>query len=98
MASYMVVEGKACECSGFRHVSTGAASCWRAAREKVIGWYHTGPRIREADLDISALMGSYCNNPLLVICEVEVGLRLSPCAGHCPNGWAHAVSSCGRMT
>lgn len=41
------------------------------AREKVIGWYHTGPRIREADLDISALMGGYCNNPLLVICEVE---------------------------
>ncbi len=38
-----------------------------------MGWYHTGPRIREADLDITALMGNYCENPLLVICEVEVG-------------------------
>ena len=47
-----------------------------AAREKIVGWYHTGPRIREADLDVSALLGSYCENPLLVICEVEVRLRL----------------------
>jgi 26S proteasome regulatory subunit N8 len=46
-----------------------------AAREKVVGWYHTGPRIREADLDISALLGTYCDNPLLVICEVEVRSR-----------------------
>ena len=38
----------------------------------MVGWYHTGPRIREADLDISALMASYCENPLLVITEVEV--------------------------
>lgn len=54
-----------------------------AAKEKVVGWYHTGPRIREADLDVSALMDSYCENPLLVICEVEVSCHyrkwLSPC-------------------
>ena len=37
-----------------------------------MGWYHTGPGIREADLDISALMENYCASPLLVICEVEV--------------------------
>lgn len=42
-----------------------------------MGWYHTGPRIREADLDVSALLGSYCENPLLVICEVEVRSRLT---------------------
>ncbi len=43
-----------------------------AARENVVGWYHTGPRLRAADLDISALMCDYCDNPTLVICEVEV--------------------------
>jgi len=43
-----------------------------AARERIIGWYHTGPRLREADIDISELIGRYCDNPLLVICEVQV--------------------------
>jgi len=45
--------------------------CGAAAKEKIVGWYHTGPRIRQADLDITALMSNYCENPLLVICEVE---------------------------
>jgi JAB1/Mov34/MPN/PAD-1 ubiquitin protease len=43
-----------------------------AARERVLGWYHTGPRLREADLDIHNLMTRYCETPILVICEVEV--------------------------
>ena len=55
-----------------KHDMSEAYPARAAAREKIVGWYHTGPRIREADLDISALLGSYCDNPLLVICEVEV--------------------------
>jgi hypothetical protein len=43
-----------------------------AAREHVIGWYSTGPRLREADLSMHQLMTNYCSNPVLVICEVEV--------------------------
>lgn len=43
-----------------------------AAREKIVGWYHTGPRLRESDLDIQELMSNYCPNPILVVCEVEV--------------------------
>ena len=54
-------------------VTKSAGRWWGgAAKEKVVGWYHTGPRIREADLDITVLMGNYCDNPVLVICEVEV--------------------------
>ena len=37
-----------------------------------MGWYSTGPRLREADLDITDLMSNYCDMPLLVICEVQV--------------------------
>lgn len=49
------------------------------AREKVIGWYHTGPRLRESDIDIHKLITQYCENNtgILVICEVkpkDVGL------------------------
>ena len=47
------------------------ASCG-AAKEKVVGWYHTGPRLRQSDLDITELMARYCDHPLLVICEVQV--------------------------
>lgn len=43
-----------------------------AARERIIGWYHTGPRLREADLDIHDLIARYCDDPLLLICEVQV--------------------------
>lgn len=44
-----------------------------AARENIVGWYSTGPKIREADLDINHLMSSYCSSdPILVICEVQV--------------------------
>ncbi len=48
-----------------------------AAREKVVGWYSTGPRLREADLDITELMTNYCDTPLLVICEVQVSRSLT---------------------
>jgi len=47
------------------------------AREKIVGWYSTGPRLKEADLDVQRLMAGYCANPALVVCEVsprEVGL------------------------
>lgn len=37
-----------------------------------MGWYSTGPRLKEADLDIQALLGGYVEHPVLVICEVEV--------------------------
>ncbi|KAK9850466.1 hypothetical protein WJX84_000214 [Apatococcus fuscideae] len=41
------------------------------AREKIVGWYSTGPRLREADLDIQELFTGYCNMPVLVICEIS---------------------------
>jgi hypothetical protein len=37
-----------------------------------VGWYHTGPRLRESDLDVQELMTNYCAHPILVVCEVEV--------------------------
>jgi len=44
----------------------------QTAREKIVGWYSTGPRLREADVDINQLVANYCESPVLVICEVEV--------------------------
>mmetsp|Transcript_24639 Transcript_24639/g.59934 ORF Transcript_24639/g.59934 Transcript_24639/m.59934 type:complete len:299 (-) Transcript_24639:210-1106(-) len=47
------------------------------AREKIVGWYSTGPKIRPADLDVHALVQNYCPNPAFVIIDVkpkELGL------------------------
>lgn len=58
----------------------------------MVGWYSTGPKLKEADLDINSLMSKYTENgePVLVICEVQVGcygcgLRESGEEGLLPN-------------
>mmetsp|Transcript_4491 Transcript_4491/g.6067 ORF Transcript_4491/g.6067 Transcript_4491/m.6067 type:complete len:310 (-) Transcript_4491:169-1098(-) len=41
------------------------------AKEVVVGWYSTGPKLREADLDIHDLITSYTPNPVLVVVDVQ---------------------------
>lgn len=47
------------------------------ANEQLIGWYHSGPKLRSADLQINELFKRYTPNPLLLIVDVvpkEVGI------------------------
>ncbi len=39
------------------------------AREKMIGWYHTGPRLRASDLEINELMRRFIPRPVMVIVD-----------------------------
>lgn len=41
------------------------------AKEKVLGWYSTGPKIRPCDLDINELLRRYTNEPILCIIDVN---------------------------
>lgn len=41
------------------------------ARERIVGWYSTGPKVHTGDLDINELIRSYCSNPVLVIVDVK---------------------------
>ncbi|KAE8728882.1 26S proteasome non-ATPase regulatory subunit 7-like protein B [Hibiscus syriacus] len=41
------------------------------AKEHVVGWYSTGPKLRENDLDIHRLFHNYAPNPVLVIIDVQ---------------------------
>ncbi|KAJ1665556.1 proteasome regulatory particle subunit [Coemansia sp. RSA 1813] len=41
------------------------------AKEKVIGWYHSGPKLRSSDLQISELFKRYSTNPVLVVVDVQ---------------------------
>ncbi|XP_026676137.1 26S proteasome non-ATPase regulatory subunit 7 [Diaphorina citri] len=47
------------------------------AREKVVGWYHTGPKLHQNDIQINELIRRYCTNSVLVIIDAkpkELGL------------------------
>lgn len=47
------------------------------AKEKLIGWYHSGPKLKPSDLKINDVFRKYTPNPLLLIVDVhprEVGI------------------------
>lgn len=41
------------------------------AREKIVGWYHTGPKLHVNDIAINELVRKYCNNSVLVIIDAK---------------------------
>ncbi|KAH0619754.1 hypothetical protein JD844_000700 [Phrynosoma platyrhinos] len=41
------------------------------ARERIVGWYHTGPKLHKNDIAINELMKRYCSNSVLVIIDVK---------------------------
>lgn len=42
-----------------------------SAKEKLIGWYHTGPKLRSTDLEINEVFKRYCPRPVMVIVDVR---------------------------
>lgn len=41
------------------------------AREKIVGWYHTGPKLHQNDAAINELIRRYCPNSVLVIIDAK---------------------------
>jgi len=41
------------------------------ARERMIGWYHSGPKLRASDLEINELFKQYIPRPVMVIVDVR---------------------------
>lgn len=41
------------------------------ATEKLIGWYHSGPKLKSSDLKINDVFKKYTPNPLLVIVDIQ---------------------------
>ena len=40
-------------------------------KEKIVGWYHTGPKMRSSDLAIHEVFKKYTLHPILVVIDVE---------------------------
>ena len=43
-----------------------------AAREHIVGWYHTGPKLHPNDIAIHELIGKYCTNPVSAMLYISV--------------------------
>ena len=37
----------------------------------MVGWYHSGPKLRQSDLQINELLQNYIKDPVLVIVNVK---------------------------
>jgi proteasome lid subunit RPN8/RPN11 len=44
---------------------------WEAGVEKIFGWYHTGPKLQQNDIQINKVVRNYCPNSVLVIIDAE---------------------------
>jgi len=42
-----------------------------SAKEKLVGWYHSGPRLRSSDLEINEVIKRYCAKPIMVIVDTR---------------------------
>jgi 26S proteasome regulatory subunit N8 len=42
-----------------------------AAREKIVGWYHTGPKLRPNDIEINDVLARFVPNP---VCGIDDAL------------------------
>ena len=40
-------------------------------KEKIVGWYSSGPKIRPHDIEINEVFKKYCENPVFVIIDVQ---------------------------
>ncbi|KAF0299929.1 26S proteasome non-ATPase regulatory subunit 7 [Amphibalanus amphitrite] len=41
------------------------------AREKIVGWYHTGPKLHQNDVAINELIRKYCADSVLIIIDAK---------------------------
>jgi len=42
------------------------------AREKIVGWYHTGPKLRPSDININSMIKKHAPNSLLLIVDIQL--------------------------
>lgn len=46
------------------------------SKEKIVGWYSSGPKIRPHDIEINEVFRKYCDKPVFVIIDVQEKKRI----------------------
>jgi 26S proteasome regulatory subunit N8 len=60
-----------CHSLVFASISSTSVTDASLARERMIGWYHTGPKLRASDQEINDLFKQYIARPVMVIVDVR---------------------------
>lgn len=47
-------------------------------KERIVGWYSTGPAIKRADIEINDILRKYNTNPVFVVIRVHEGAATAP--------------------
>ena len=63
------------------------------AREKIVGWYHTGPKLHQNDIAITDLVKKYCSQSILVIIDAHASNIGLPTEAYYSVEEVHDVSS-----
>lgn len=54
------------------------------SKEKIVGWYSSGPSIKKADVDINEILRKYNTNPVFVVIKVHEAESLGiPTEAYC---------------
>ena len=54
------------------------------SKERIVGWYSSGPSIKKADIDINDIMRRYNTTPIFVVIRVHEGTNLGiPTESYC---------------
>ncbi|KNC54760.1 26S proteasome non-ATPase regulatory subunit 7 [Thecamonas trahens ATCC 50062] len=64
-----------------------------AAKEKIVGWYHSGPKIRESDLAINEIFRGYVRDPVLTIIDAYYAVEEIPEDGSEPRKTFRHIAS-----
>lgn len=48
------------------------------AREHIVGWYHTGPKLHPNDIAIHELIGKYRPNPVSILIYIQIKAHSCP--------------------
>lgn len=41
------------------------------AKERIMGWYSSGPQIKANDIQLNEILRRYNTNPVFVVCKVQ---------------------------
>lgn len=58
----------------------------------MVGWYHSGPKLRKSDLEINELFKRYTPNPVLVVIDVKPNAISIPTDSYLSMEEIHDVS------
>lgn len=79
------------------YLIVGLFVCLFLARERIVGWYHTGPKLHKNDIAINELIKQYCTNSVrcvtffipYAVLHKELALMFAACSSVVSPGVSH---------